>query len=55
MRSILKLLGLTVMLHMLANIDNGRAVDIGNNWSVGRRTRHVEVKQNFYFKLKKAS
>ena len=38
---------------MLASIDNGRAVDIGNNWSVGGGT-HVEVKQNFQQELKEA-
>ena len=30
------------------------AVDLGNNWSVGRRTCHVEVKQNFLQELKEA-
>ena len=41
-------------LPMLANIDNGSTVDIGNNWSIGRRTHHVEVKQNFLLELKEA-
>ena len=39
---------------MLANINNGGAVDISNNWSVGRRTHHIEVKQNFLKELKEA-
>ena len=43
----LKSLGLKVKLPTLASIDSNRAVDIGNNWSVGRRTHNVEVKQNF--------
>ena len=47
MKNILKSLELKVKLPMLASIDNGRAVDIGNNWSVGGRTCHFEVKQNF--------
>ena len=47
MKNILKSLGLKVKLPILASIDNGRAVDIGNNWSVGGRTCHFEVKQNF--------
>ena len=54
MNNILKSLGLKVKLPTLASIDNGRAVDIGYNWSVGRRTHHVEVKQNFLQKLKEA-
>ena len=44
----LKSLELKVKLPMFACIDNGRAVDIGNNGSVGRRTCHLEVKKNFY-------
>ena len=47
MKNILKSLELKVKLPILASIDNGGAVDIGNNWSVGGRTHHVEVKQNF--------
>ena len=54
MKNILKSLWLKVKLSILASIDNSGAVDIDNNWSVGGRTRHVEVKQNFLSKLKKA-
>ena len=54
MKNILKSLGLKVKLPILASIDNGRAIDIGNNWSVGHRTCHVEVKQNFLWELKEA-
>ena len=39
---------------MSASIDNDRAVDIGNNWSVGGRTHHVKVKQIFLWELKEA-
>ena len=53
-RNILKSLGLKVKLPILANIDKGGAVDIDNNWSVGGRICHVEVKQNFLQKLKEA-
>ena len=53
-KNILKSLGLKVKLPTLASIDNGRALDIGNNWSVGWRTHHVEVKQNFLWELKEA-
>ena len=54
MNNILKSLGLKVKLCKLASIDNGRTVDIGNNWSVGHRTFHVKVKQNFLRELKEA-
>ena len=47
-KNILKSLKLKVKLPILASIDNGRAVDVGNTWSVGGRTHHVEVKQIFY-------
>ena len=53
-KNILKSLGLKVKLPILASIDNGWAVGIGNNWSVGGRTCHVEVKQNFLRELKEA-
>ena len=47
MKNILKLLELKVKLPMLASIDNGRAVDIGDIWSIGGRTPHMEVKHDF--------
>ena len=37
---------------MILHIDNKGAVDLANNWSVGGRTRHVEVKQHFLRDLK---
>ena len=55
MQNILKALGLKVKFSLLASIDNDGAVDIGNNWSIGRRTCHMEVKQNFQQELKEAS
>ena len=51
---ILRSLRLKVKLPIPASIDNGGAVDIGNNWSVGGRTHNVEVKQNFLLELKEA-
>ena len=39
---------------MLASIGNGGSVGIGNNWSVGGRTCHIEVKQNFLQEVKQA-
>ena len=38
---------LTVELPMLLYVDNQGTVDLANNWSVGGRTRHVDVKQNY--------
>ena len=53
-KNIMKSLKLKVKLPILASIDNGGSVDIGNNWSVGSRTHHVEVKWNFLWELKEA-
>ena len=33
-------------------MDNKGAVDLANNWSVGGRTRHVDVKNHFLRELK---
>mmetsp|Transcript_18815 Transcript_18815/g.23344 ORF Transcript_18815/g.23344 Transcript_18815/m.23344 type:complete len:1201 (+) Transcript_18815:436-4038(+) len=33
-------------------IDNKGATDLANNWSIGGRTRHIEVKQHFLRELK---
>ena len=41
---ILNSLGLKVELPMVLEIDNRGAVDITNNWAIGGRTKHVEVK-----------
>ena len=43
---------LQVELPMILEIDNRGAVDLANNWSVGGRTRHVDVRQNFLRELK---
>ena len=43
----LKLLALKVQLPILARIDYSGAVDFGNNWIVGGRSFHMEVKHNF--------
>jgi hypothetical protein len=40
-------LGLKVKKPMILEIDNKRAVDIANNWSVGGRTRRINTR--FYF------
>lgn len=49
---IIESLGLKVKKPMKLYIDNKGAVDIANNWSVGGRTRHIEVKQYFLRDLK---
>jgi len=41
---ILLSLGLLVELPMILEIDNKGAVDMANNWSVGGRTKHMDVR-----------
>jgi hypothetical protein len=43
---------LTIELPMILHCDNQGTVDLANNWSVGGRTRHVDVKQNYLRELK---
>ena len=45
-------IGLSVELPMLLEMDNKGAVDLANNWSVGGRTRHVDVRNHFLRELK---
>jgi hypothetical protein len=45
-------LELEVELPMVLEMDNSGAVDIANSWSVGGRTRHVDVRNNFLRELK---
>jgi hypothetical protein len=47
-------IGLKVKLPMRLIVDNKGADDLCHNWSVGGRTRHVEVKQYFLRELKEA-
>ena len=51
---VMESLGLKVKKPMKLYIDNKGAVDLANNWSVGGRTRHIEVKQYFLRDLKEA-
>ena len=44
-------LGLTVELPMILYIENMAAVALANNWSIGGRTRHMDIKQNYLCKL----
>ena len=39
-------------LPMTLYCDNNGAVQLANNWSVGGRTWHVDIKQNFLQELK---
>ena len=43
---------LKVKLPMVLFCDNQGAVELSNNWSVGGRTWHIDIKQNFLRKLK---
>eukprot|EP00957_Ditylum_brightwellii_P025464 1925124-Ditylum_brightwellii.AAC.1 len=51
---VLNAMQLQVELPMTLFIDNKGAVDFSNNWLIGGRTRHVEVKQYFLQELKEA-
>lgn len=45
-------LGLKVKLPMILEMDNKGAVYLANNWSVGGRTRHIDVKGHYLRELK---
>ena len=47
-----KSLELKVEMPMVRKMDNSGTVDIANSWSVGGRTRHVNVRNYFLCKLK---
>ena len=51
-KNVLESMGLKVKLPMILRVDNKGAKDLLNNWSVGGRTRHIEVKQYFIRDLK---
>jgi hypothetical protein len=51
MRSV-EAMGLKVKKPMILYVDNKGAKDLINNWSVGGRTRHIEVRQYFLRELK---
>jgi hypothetical protein len=53
-KNLLELIGLKVQLPMLLEMDNKRAVDLINSFSVGRCTHHIVVKQCFLRELKEA-
>jgi len=45
-------LELNVELPMVLEMDNSGTVDISNSWSVGGRTRHVDIRNSFLRELK---
>jgi len=49
---IIESMGLKVKKPMILYVDNKGAKDLANNWSVGGRTRHIEVRQYFLRELK---
>jgi hypothetical protein len=49
---VLESIGLQVEKPMILKVDNKGAVDLANNWSIGGRTRHIEVRQYFLRDLK---
>jgi hypothetical protein len=53
-KNVLESIGLQVELPMVLEMDNRGAIDLANNWSVGGRTRHVDVRNNFMRELKEA-
>lgn len=53
-RNVCKSLELQVKEPMILEVDNKGAVDLANNWSVGGRTRHIDVRSCFLRELKEA-
>ena len=53
-RNVLESMGLKVKLPMALEMDNKGAVDLAINWSIGGRTRHVDVQQCFLRELKES-
>ena len=49
---LLESLELEVEFPMILEMDNSGAVDIANSWSVGGRTRHIDVHNYFLRELK---
>ncbi len=55
MKKLLESLGLRVKLPMVLEMDNQGAVHLANNWSVGGRTKYIDVQSVFLRELKEAS
>ena len=55
-KKVLESVGLQVELPMILHVvDNKGAKDLVNNWSVGGRTRHMDVRYHFLRKLKESN
>ncbi len=54
MKNVLESLRVRVKLHMVLDMDNQGAVHLANNWSIGGRTRHIDVRSAFLKELIKA-
>ncbi len=54
MKNALESLELKVKPPMVLEMDNQGAVYLANNWSVGGRTRHIDVQSVFLHKLKQS-
>ncbi len=54
MKNLLESLGLKVKLPIVPEMDNQGAVYLANNWSIGGRTRHIDVQSVFLRELKEA-
>jgi hypothetical protein len=54
MKNVLESLGLRIKLPIILEMDNQGAVYLANNWSIGGRTRHIDVKSVFLRELKEA-
>jgi hypothetical protein len=55
MKNVLELLRFRVKLPMVLEMDNQGAVYLANNWSIGGRTRHIDVQSVFLREMKEAS
>jgi hypothetical protein len=53
-KKVLESMGLQAELPMILYVDNKGAKDLVNNWSVGGRTRHMDVRNHFLRELKEA-
>ena len=54
-KKVLESVGLQVELPMILHVDNKGAKDLVNNWSVGGRTRHMDVRYHFLRELKESN
>ncbi len=54
MKNVMESLRLRVKLPMVLKMDNQGAVYLANNWIVGGRTRHIDVRSVFLGELKEA-